>query len=40
MNGYKGWRNFRKSAEGEVPRILLLGTSVNKGKKEGLEPVH
>src|SRR5215211_1219213 len=32
MNGYKGWRNFREIVKSEVqlPRILLLRTSVNK----------
>jgi hypothetical protein len=27
--------NFRESPKGEVRRILILGSRVNKGKKEG-----
>jgi hypothetical protein len=35
VRGYKAWRNFRESPKGEVRRILLLGTLVNKGKEKG-----
>jgi hypothetical protein len=35
MMCYKTWRNFRESSTAEVPRISLLGTWVNKGKKKG-----
>src|SRR5829696_10474068 len=33
VKGYKGWRNFRESPKGEVRRIPIPRTSVNKGKK-------
>src|SRR5688500_12106440 len=40
-NSVKRKSNFRESPEGEVRRIPLLGTSVNKGKKEGRHvPAH
>src|SRR5829696_9323726 len=35
VKGYKGWRNFRESPKGEVRRIPIPRTSVNKGKKKG-----
>src|SRR5215211_697582 len=34
MRGYKAWRNFRESPKGEVRRILIPRTPVNKGIKK------
>jgi hypothetical protein len=34
MNGYKGWRNFREFYNGEVRRIPIPRTWVNKGIKK------
>jgi hypothetical protein len=33
MSGYKAWRNFREIVIGEVLRISIPRTQVNKGKK-------
>jgi hypothetical protein len=38
MLGHRDQRNFRELRTGEVRRIHLLGTWVNKGKKEGSRP--
>ena len=34
MRGYKAWRNFRESPKGEVRRIPIPRTPVNKGKRK------
>jgi hypothetical protein len=34
MNGYKAWSNFQEFLKGEVRRISILGTWVNKRKED------
>src|SRR5918993_898075 len=38
MRGYKSWRNFAESPKGEVRRIPIPRTPVNKGKEKAGDP--
>jgi len=38
MQGYNVWRNFLELRKGEVLRIPLPRTTVNRGKSKGPEP--